>query len=255
MAKSYTLEDILQKPTKVEIPIAGTIVPAKEEGGMPDVAKLTYWVRPSTQMERDLAGSAARKASRTLRKILETEGTEERQLLVLDEIEGATADSLRGLWVNERLVNRAMRIRQESLEEREYVPEPEGDIVTPKEADDYENAVEEAEDRREMDVMEAVEQAQEELSKESENIPEKDLFELAIPAQIESVLSRAYESEFTMQLIFRCTFTDKACKRKAFKDLEQVYQLKDQPLIRLTNAHMSFLLDPDKVKNLAGGLR
>lgn len=251
--KPVTLDDLLVGPTKVEIPVHGKTV--KNKDGVIDTAKITFYVRPARQSERDLAAAAARKASRTLRKKMETEGTEERENLVLAEVEDASINYLRGLWVNDKVIDRAARIRRESLEERPYIPEPEGDHITQKDMDDYENDVEDAEDGREMDVLQAIIAAREELEKEAAKLDSEKMRELAIPSQIEAQANRAYETEFALQLIYRCTFTDKKCTKQAFSDIEQVYQLKDAPLTMLTNAHMSLLIDPERIKNLAGGLR
>lgn len=253
--KAITLEDILVKPKKVEIPIPGRT--QKNEEGMPDAAKLVYWVRPSFQPERDLAGSAGRKASRTLRKVLEDPDSEERQLLVVDELEDASDDALKELWITQKVIQRAAVIRNQSLEERDitYVSEPEGDIVTNEDLDNYENEVEEVEEQREMSVLDAVTAAREELEKEAAKMSSEKLREFALPLIINMQTERAYETEFVSQLIYRCTFSDSKCKKKAFSDIEQVYSLKDFALIRLSNAHMSFILDPEQVKNLAGGLK
>lgn len=252
MAKAVTLDDILVGPKKVEIPVRGKTEDNAQ--GMPDVAKLTLWVRAAQQPERDLAGSAARKESRLLRKKLEDPDTEEHQNLIKGELEDASVDSLRQLWVTEKIVERAVKIRGHSLEEREYVPEPEGDDITSKDVDDYENAVEAAEESREIGVVEAIVSARKELEKEVKSVPEDKLLEMAIPAQVEAILTRTYEYAFVCQLIYRCTFSDRKCTKKAFSDIEKVYSLREEAMTLLTNAHMSFMLDPEQVKNLAGGL-
>lgn len=249
--KALNIEDILQGPKKVEIPVPGKTVTTK---GIAEVAKMTMWIRPAKQPERDLAASAARKESRRLRKSLEDPSTEEHQRLVVDDLEGSDIDSLRAVWVNTKVVERAVKIKRESLEERVYIEAPEHDAVTNKEMDDYEEAIDEAEEQREMSIVQAVESAQKELQEEVKKIDEKDLMDLVVPSQIESVLQQAYESEFVLQLIYRCTFQDKACTKKTFSSMEQCYQLKETPLTMLTNAHMGLLVDPEAVKNLAGGL-
>jgi hypothetical protein len=253
--KAVTLEDILVKPKKVEIPIPGKM--ERNDQGMPDAPKLVYWVRPSLQPERDLAGAAGRTASRMLRRKLEDPDSEERQLLVLDELEGATEDSLQELWVTQKVIERAATIRHRSLEDRDitYVPEPEGDLITGEDMDRYENEVEDVEEQREMSVLEAVTSAREELQKEVERMTPEQLREYALPLVISTQTERAYENEFVSQLIYRCTFLDNKCKKRAFTDVNQVYNLKDFALIKLSNAHMSFILDPEQVKNLAGGLK
>lgn len=252
--KRVTLDDILVKPKKIDIPVPNA-KPVKNDQGFLETPVLTFYIRPSRQTERDLAASAARKESRTLRKKLEADGTEERERLVLDEIEDADLDSLRTLWVTEKVIERAVRIRRNSLEDRDYVQEPEGDDLTAKDLDDYENQVDEVEEQREIGVAEAINNARDELQAEVEKVSEEDLRKLAIPVQIEAVLNRLYETEFVHQLIYRCTFSDKACTKPAFGDVEQVYQLNDNAKTRLTNAHMGLMIDPEQVKNLAGGLR
>ena len=250
--KALNIEDLLQGPKKVEVPVPGRTV--KNKAGMPEIAKMAFWIRPARQSERDLAAAAARKESRTLRKSLEDPKSEEHQRLVVDDLEGAEIDSLRAVWVNSKVIERALKIKSASLEDRVYVEAPESEFTTNKEMDEYEQAVEDAEDDREMSVMEAVKAAQAELEKEVKKVPDTEIMALVVPAQIESVLQQAYETEFVLQLIYRCTFSDKACTKKAFSNMEQCYQLKEQPVTILTNAHMSLLVDPEAVKNLAGGL-
>ena len=252
--KRVTLDDILVKPQRVDITVKKG-KPTKNAQGVLDYPHLTFWIRPTRQAERDISGAAARRASRTLRKSLETEGTEERETLVLDEVLDADIDSLRVLWVTEKVIERAVKLRQDSLEDREYVPEPEGDDLTSRDLDLYENEVDDAEERRELSVGEAIVRAREELEEQVKHIDEEKLRELAIPVQIESVLNRVYETEFVAQIIYRCTFNDKTCKDRAFEDIEQVYALGHEAMTKLTNAHMSFMIDPEAVKNLAGGLK
>jgi hypothetical protein len=253
--KAISLDDILVKPKRVDIPIPSRLTTNEE--GMPEEAKLSFWVRASRQPERDLAASAARKESRTLRKKLEDPESEEHQRLILDDLEDADDDSLRALWVNQKVIERAIRIRHASLENRDqtYIPEPEGDLITSKQIDDYENEVEEIEERREMGYLQAVEQAREELEEEVKKIDGEELLKLAIPVQIEVKVNEAYETAFVCQLVYRCTFKDQRCTKPAFSDIEQVYSLNDRAMVKLTNAHMAFLVDPEQVKNLVGGLR
>lgn len=240
MVKRLLIADLLQGPKDVVL-------------NLPNDKKLTLWVRPSRDPERTMATANARKASRTLRKLLNDRSTEEYEKLVAEELEGAEKNDLRRVWVNGKLINRALEIRNASLEEREYVPNPldegDGKGVTPKDMDEYEDKVDEVEEDREMSVMKAISTAQRELEEQANEIPEEELFEAAIPQLIESQCSRAYEVEFIAQLILRCTFEDKKCTRQAFSDIEQVYQLKPGPLQELTQAHMAVMLDPDAIKN------
>src|SRR5574338_1647950 len=240
MAKRLLIADLLQQPKEVTLDVSGG-------------KKLTLWVRPSRDPERTMATANARKASRTLRKLLGDRKSEEYEKLIHEELLGAEKKDLRQVWVNGKLINRALEIRNASLEEREYVPNPldesDGVGVTPKDMDEYEDRVDEVEDEREMSVMKAIATAQRELEKQAEEIPDDELYEAAIPQLIESQCSHAYQVEFIAQLILRCTFTDKKCTLKAFDDIEQVYQLRAAPLRALTDAHMAVMLDPEAANN------
>jgi hypothetical protein len=239
MAKALLIEGLLQGPKEVVIPIGEK--------------KIALWVRPSRAPERTMATANARKASRTLRRLLNDRKTEEFDRLIQEELEDASKDELRKVWVNGKLIARAMEIRENSLEEREFVENPldvgEGKGVTPKDMDEYEDKVEEAEENRELNVMQAITSAQRELDEEAKKIADKDLYEAAIPQLIESQCQQAYEVEFVQQLILRCTFLDKKCERKAFSDVEQVYSLKPSALEALHAAHLDVMVDQEAVKN------
>lgn len=241
MVKRLLIEGLLQKPKEVTLKVPGTDKP------------LTLWVRPSRDPERTMATANARKASRTLRKLLADRKSEEFGSLILEELDGADKNQLQQVWVNGKLINRAMEIRRNSLEDREYVPSPldndDGPLPTPKDMDEYEDKVDEVEEDREMNVMKAITTAQKELEEEAKKISDADLFEAAIPQLIESQCSRAYEVEFVHQLILRCTFEDKKCTRNAFTNVEQVYELYDTARELLTQAHMDVMVDPEAVKN------
>lgn len=238
--KRVLIADLLQGPKDIVLPLPGD-------------KKLTLWVRPSRDPERTMATAKARAASRSLRKILSDRKSDEFEALVAQELRAADKDELRRIWVNGRLIERARQIREASLEDREYVPNPldddTGRDVTPKEMDEYEDKVDETEEDREMSVMKAITTAQKELTEESQKIPDDELYEAAIPQMVESQCAHAYEVEFIAQLILRCTFEDKACKRAAFTDIEQVYQLRPEPLAAITQAHMDVMVDPEAVKN------
>lgn len=238
--KRLLIADLLQGPKEVVL-------------NLPGDKKIALWVRPSRDPERTMATAKARMASRTLRKLLNNRKSEEFKSLIEQELEAADKDDLRKVWVNGKLINRALEIRNNSLEEREYVENPlddeTGRTVTPKEMDEYEDKVEETEAEREMSVMKAITTAQKELDEQAKEIPDDELYEAAIPQLIETQCSHAYEVEFIAQLILRCTFEDKKCTRQAFTDIEQVYQLKSGPLTELTQAHMDVMLDPEAIKN------
>lgn len=238
--KRLLIEQLLQKPRDVVLNLA-------------DGAKITLWVRPSRDPEKTMATAHARKASRNLRNLLGDTKSDQYAVLVQEELEGADKDSLRKVWVNGRIINRALEIRNASLEDREYVPNPlddhDGAGVTPKDMDEYEDKVDKAEDDRESSVLQAVAQAQRELEEQAAEIPDDQLYEAAIPQLIESQCAHAYEVEFIAQLIMRCTFEDKACTKPAFSDIEQVYTLKSGPLTELTAAHVAVMMDGEAVKN------
>lgn len=238
--KRVLIEDLLQGPKDVVL-------------NLRDDKKLTLWVRPSRDPERTMATAKARKASRILRKTLSDRDSDEFETLIAQELEDADKDDLRKIWVNGKLINRAIEIRQNSLEEREYVPNPldegDGKGITPKDMDEYEDKVDEVEEDREMSVMKAISSAQRELEEQAKEIADDELYEAAIPQLIESQCSRAYEVEFVAQLILRCTFEDKKCTKQAFTDVEQVYALRPTALQVLTQAHMEVMMDPEAVKN------
>lgn len=238
--KRLLIEDLLQGPKDVVLNLSND-------------KKLTLWVRPSRDPERTMATAKARKASRILRKTLEDRKSEEFETLIAQELEDADKDDLRKIWVNGKLINRAIEIRQNSLEERDYVPNPldegDGKGVTPKDMDEYEDKVDDAEDNREISVMKAISSAQRELEEKAKEIKDDELYEAAIPQLIESQCARAYEVEFVAQLILRCTFEDKKCTKQAFTDVEQIYTLRPTPLQILTQAHMDVMQDPEAVKN------
>lgn len=238
--KRLLIDDLIQKPSKVDLKVGDR--------------EIDVWIRPARDADRNMASALARKESRKLRKALSNKKSQEFQALVKEEYESADPEQLRSIWVNGKLIERAVAIRQASLEDREYIPEPEGEGVTPKQADEYEDAVDDAEDRREEQLKKALETAIKELDEEAKKIPDKELYAFAIPSIVEVHCNRAYEAEFVHQLILRCTFEDKACTRPVFENVDQVYSLKTGPLTRLTNAHVGLLLEPEAVKNLQGGL-
>ena len=240
MTRKMLIEGLLQGPKDVVL-------------NLPGDKKLTLWVRPSRDPERTMATAKARKASRVLRNLLKDRESEEYQTLIAETLDDAEKDDLRKVWVNGKLINRALEIRRQSLEQREYVESPldvgDGIGVTPKDMDEHEDRVDEVEEEREMSVMKAITTAQRELDEQAAEIPDDELYESAIPQLVETQCSRAHEVEFVAQLILRCTFEDKKCSKRAFSDIEQVYQLRDTPLQELTQAHMDVMSDPEAVKN------
>lgn len=215
--------------------------------------KVAMWCRPPRDPDRTMATALARKASRSLRKLLEDRESEEFSVLVQDELEGADENTLRQVWVNGKLIPRAIEIRQQSLEDREYVPNPLDDeertAVSPKEMDKYEDKVDEVEEDREFNVMRAISQANTELAEEAKKIKQDDLFEAAIPQMIESLCEDAYQLEFVSQIIKRCTFEDKKLTRPVFESVEQVYDLHTGLRAQLVLTYQNMMSEPEAVKN------
>lgn len=229
--RKYLIEDLLVKPESVTI------------------KDITLWVRPATSTERSMAGSYGRKASRDIRKMLSKKKSEEYQSLVLAELESGDREALENAWINGKLIPKILEIRNRSLEEREYVPEPEGELVTGRELDEYEDAVDQAEESREEQFTKAVEAARRELQEQVKDLSVKELQKAAEQPLIDARANQAFELEFVARLILKCTFEDEACKVNAFSDIEQVYKLKPEALTKLTSAHLELLGDQEAVKN------
>jgi phosphatidylserine/phosphatidylglycerophosphate/cardiolipin synthase-like enzyme len=240
--KRLLIDDLIIKPRKVDLKIS------------PQSKEVSVWIRTARDPDKTMATAKARQESRRLRKLLNDRKSEQYDALIGEALEEAEPDDLRKMWANGRLIERAIKIRDNSLEEREYVPEPEGEGVTPKQMDEYEDKVDEAEEQREELLAKAIESAQRELDEESQKIPEKELFEAAVPSIIEIQCQNAYQAEFVAQLIMRCTFEDQKLTRPAFENVDQVYSLHPAVLEKLTNSHIGLLLDPEAVKNWQGGL-
>lgn len=238
--KRMYLDDLLLKPKDITVEF---------EGKKP----LTMWLRPPRDPDRTMATALARKASRSLRKLLEDRESEEHEVLVRSELEAADENTLRQVWVNGKIIPRAIEIRQASLEEREYVPNPLDDedrtAVSPREMDKYEDKVDEVEEDREFNVMRAISQAQKDLAEEAKKIKPKDLIEAAIPSMIESLCEDAYQLEFVSQIIKRCTFEDKKLTKQVFSDVEQVYDLSPTVRSTLVLNFQNMLGDVEAVKN------
>lgn len=236
--KTLTIESLLVRPQSVELP-----------GGV------KVWVRPLSQIERELCQGAARRASRDLRKLLEDPKTEQHQLLVVEELQEYDIKQLRDLWIGSRLIQKALQINRESLENRDetYVPEPEGNDLTPEAMDRYEDEVEEVEQQRETGVAGAIGTASKQLDEEVQGISEDALREQAHPALIEHQLSEVWTREFAAQMLVRATFNDKECRKFTFKTSNEVFMLRPDVLKHLTDSHYGLMVEPEAIKNLAGG--
>ena len=188
----------------------------------------------------------ANAARREYRKKLADETTEEHQLRLREPLEDADDDTLRRLWVQGHLMERAAQIQLNSLEEREVVTEPEGDLVPAIVRDEHDEAVKAAENDRVKHLIEAIAASQRELEEEATAIPHEELLTNAMPAHIETLAQGVWNDVYTAALISRCTFTDKDHRKPAFKALSQVEKLKSQkPAIfrALANTHRGLLLE------------
>ena len=224
MAKTITIEDLLTDPQPLEIRTGRR---TKGKGKAQD-EMLTVFIRRPSDIEMRMAREAANGARRRLRNDLNDPENEKHALLLREPLENADPEELRLIWINGRLVERASEVNFASLEDREYVPEPEGDIVTAEEQDEYENRMEKAEDGRTNAVVEAITSIRRDLQAEAEKIGLDDLVQAAMPAHIESLAQREFIDELSAQLCVRCTFLDKDFRKPFFKTAEQARRLRDE---------------------------
>jgi len=232
--KTLTLDDLLVKPQKIE------------------VAKgVDLWIRPLTQIERELSQGAARSMSRALRKKLLDPKAEEHKLLIRDELAEYTREQLEELWVSNRVITRAGQISRDSLEARDetFIPEPEGPDVTSSDIEKHETAVEETEEQREERVREAVASAQKQLQEEAHKLSPEDISADTRDALLEYILSKEWQQEFAAQMVCRATFMDKKLSKPAFKNTEEVKELRPDILKLITESHFGLLVPPEAIKN------
>lgn len=244
--KTPILEQLLIDPQSVDLPTG-----VMGQDGMDNVR---VWIRRLTQVERDLCTGYARRASREMRKDLENPDSERRHILVDDEIDEYELESLRQAYVNGKLIERAIAINRQSLEDRDetYVSEPDGDVVLPEEIERYENSVEDVEEQREKGVRDAIEAAIVQLREEARNMDEEALKADATPTTINAICADVYTREYIAQMICRATFSDKELTKPAFKTPREVDRLAPSVLETLAKAHEALLIDPEAIKNLAG---
>lgn len=225
MSEFITVDDLLADPEPLDIP-AGKRV--KDKSGTAVDAMLRFYPRRPTDIEKELAMGAANGARRELRAKLNDEKSDEHRLLIVETLEGADPDSLRRIWVSGQLLVKAAELNINSLEEREVIPEPEGDIVLPEERDQHDDAVVAVEKDRTRHLVEALEAIKKELDAEAGAIAHKQLLKSAIPAQIEQILARTWNTTYTDHLISRCFYTDAGYRKPAFKTTNQVERLRSQ---------------------------
>lgn len=246
--RTPTIEEVLIKPVRIQIPTGNL-----KRGKQPADEMIAVWIRVPTDIEKSMCQSAARIASRRLRKLLEDKKSEEHLFLIREQLESAGDEDLRALYVQQSLLPRALRVQRESLEAREYIEEPEGDEVTPRDLDKYEDAVDEAEERREQSVEQSVKSIRDQLVREAEAMDHETLLAKCAPALIERLCSEAWTDEYYNQLLARCTFSDKACIKPAFKTASDAGALLPRAKETLRESHAALNIDPVALGNLAGG--
>lgn len=240
MAEFITVDELLADPDPLDIPTR-----KKDKAGKWQEVTLRLYPRRPTDIEKEMAQSAANGARRALRKELEDEKNEKHRLLLLEPMEDSDDDALRSIWVNGNLLTRAMEINQASLEEREVVEEPEG-MVLPKQQDDYEEARDSAEESRVETLTRAIESARKEIEAEAKAIPHDQLVKAALPAYVETIVGQTWNDVYTSNIIARCTFTDKNYRKPAFKTVSDVDKLRSQrPAMyrALADTHRGLLLE------------
>lgn len=242
MSTFITVDELISDPEPLDIP---TKVRDKQTGDVVEKTLRFYPKRP-TDVEKEMAMGAANGARRALRALLKDENSAEHRLLLRAPLEEANEDQLRTIWINGRLMERAAEIQVNSLEEREYVPEPEGEIVLPEERDQYADAVEGAENDRLTNLVKAIEAVKVELEAEAALLPKSSLIEAAMPAHIETVVAKAWHQTYTSHLMTRCFFTDAKLRKPAFKTIEAVEKLQSQRphvYMQLSDTLRGILLD------------
>lgn len=237
-----TVDELLADPDPLDIPTR-----KKDKDGKWQEVTLRLYPRRPTDIEKQMAMSAANGARRTLRKKLEDEKSEEHKLLLLEPLEDSPEAALRNIWVNGNLMVRALELNQTSLEEREVVDEPEG-VVLPKEQDAYEEAAEGAEMSRVEQLTIAIENARKELEAEVKAIPQKQLVQAAMPAHIETIVGQTWNEVYTANIIARCTFQDKNYRKPTFKtvaDVDKWRSLKPAMYRALADTHRGLLMEQE----------
>jgi len=213
--------------------------------------EMTVWIKSMNPIDRDMCQAYARRVSRELRKKLLDPDSNERQLLVMEELEEYNRDQLSVLWINNRLAERTTAIKRESLENRDqtFVPDPEGPDITNADLEQHELEVEEIEEQREESVRATVKSAKKELDEEVKEISLEDLRVEAEPALIENILAGIWMREFNCQMISRGTFLDEKCTKPAFKTSSEVNELRSVVLDLLASSHYGLMVEPEALKN------
>ena len=250
--EEYDLEDLLTEPEKVTVLV--------ERRGKPPVEQ-HYWIRPPDELEKTMAQNAARKVARELRELLQTEGSEERELLVNTALEEMTEEEMRLLWVASNLVHQSYEMERRSLNDREdfFVPRPEGkdDGVIPPtvdELDQYEIDKRKAEKDRLASLNKQQKSLFTRLSKEADELDVNDLKNIVEPMIIEQKTAEESNNQYGMYILVKCTYKDPELTEKAFKDMKAAMRLLntkqgEKVLQAILTAHRGLLMDIDQLKN------
>ena len=241
-----TIAELLADPDPLLIPVR---VKDKKSGEIVE-KEIRVFPRRPTDVEMDMCRQAANRARREQRQLLLDEKSEEHALLLREPLEDADPEALRSLWVQGQLIQRAAEIQRESLEEREYVPEPEGDIITPAEQDAYDESLIGAEDDRRTNLIKAIETAKRVLDEEAKTIPEGALLKSVMPKHAETIAQGKWNDVYTANVIARCTFSDANYRKPYFKTVSEVDMLRSRhpgAYQRLADTHRALLLDFEPV--------
>lgn len=222
---SVTIDDLLREPEPVRI-LTGKQRKDKK-GNLSDEVVVVYLKKP-TETEKGICIGAANRARRELRAKLADPSTEEHANLLLEPLQDSDPETLRNIWVSGKLLERALDVQQRSLEERDYVPEPEGDIILPADQDAYDATVEKVESKRERSLAETLSSITKQLQREADELGVNDLLQAALPAHTETLVQREWSEEFSAQLVARCTFADSKRQKPYFKTVEQARALREQ---------------------------
>ncbi len=245
--RELEMEDVLVDPVSVEVVVGNK--------------KRTFWVRPPTDMEQDMARVLSRRRSRELRTLLEDDSTEEHDLLVRGAMEEMTLEEKRLIWLTFNLYQKTYELSRLSLENREefYVAPPEGKqdgIIPPtnKDMDEYEDAKQDAERDRLGNLQQSQNSVFAELKREAQDMSGDDLDNAIQPILIEQRLAEEANNQYGLQVLVRCTFNDKDCTNRSYETPEQALRLLNtkrgkSAMERLLAAHSALMMDADQLKN------
>lgn len=244
---SVTIEELLRDPEPERIKTGRS---TKAKNGKAEDEEIVVYLRRPTEIEKQICIGAANAARRNMRARLTDESSEEHKYLLRETLAEADPQALRDIWINGELMKRVQEMQFNSLEDREYVPEPEGDFVSAEEVDQHEASKESAEEDRRKHLIEAITNVRRELAEEADHLDDETLIKSATPAHIETIVGGRWTDEYSNQIISRFTYADSKHRKPYFKTLEQVQLLRStmpDVYTALSNAHNALLLptEPD----------